>query len=129
MKPMYAWMGLMLTAATGVAAQSPYHLKVLSWSCQVSPQGAIVRGTVTNISTKPISNLRANARVLGRGLRVSTNSAPVHTRTLQPGQTTSFSVRVRTNFDSQKRCELGFRSPVLIQIAALVPDPSKPEGL
>lgn len=123
MRPMYVWMGLVLTAATGVAAQSPYHLKVVSWSCQVSERGAVVRGTVTNISSRPLSDLRANARVLGKGLRISTNSALVRGRNLRPGQTTSFSVRVRTNFDSQKRCELGFRSPELIQIAALVPAP------
>jgi hypothetical protein len=113
----------MLMVASGMAAQSPYHLKVLSWSCQLSPKGALVRGTVMNIGTRPLPDLRVSARVLGRGLRVSTNSALVRSRVLRPGETTSFSVRIPTYFDSERRCQLGFRNPVLIEIASLIPDP------
>lgn len=115
--------GVMLMAVSGIAAQGPYHLKVLYWSCQLSPRGALVRGTVMNIGAQPIANLRASARVIGKGLRVATNSALVHDRNLRPGQTTSFRVRVPTYFDRERRCELGFRNPVVIEIASLIPDP------
>ncbi|GEM85525.1 FxLYD domain-containing protein [Meiothermus granaticius] len=123
MRILHVCTGVMLMATSGLALQSPYHLKVLSWSCQLSPRDAWVRGTVRNIGDRPLQDVRASARVLGRGLRVATNSAPIRARILRPGETASFSVRVPTYFDSKRRCELGFRNPALIQIASLIPDP------
>lgn len=119
----YFWMGLMVMASAGLAAQSGYQLRVLSWSCFVFENATIVRGTVKNIGPSSLSNLRVNARVMGKGLRVASNSALVNNRRLRPGEVTGFSVKVMTNFDSKKRCELGFRNPVLVQIAALIPNP------
>lgn len=114
---------LLALACLSVGQSNAYRLKVVSWSCQLFSRGAIVQGVVQNVSSRTMSDLRANVRVVGRGLRVATNSATLKTRTLAPGQQSSFEVRIKTTFDSATRCELWFRNAQAIQIAALVPDP------
>lgn len=107
-----------------VAGQSsPHRLRVLSWSCQAFPRGVLIQGTVRNISSRPLQDLRVNARIIGPGLRMATNSAPLQDRNLLPGESARFELRIRTNFDTVSRCELWFRNPKVIQIATLVPNP------
>lgn len=67
--------------------------------------------------------MRVNARIIGPGLRMATNSAPLQDRNLLPGESARFELRIRTNFDTVSRCELWFRNPKVIQIATLVPNP------
>jgi hypothetical protein len=106
-----------------VAQPSSYRLKVLSWSCQTFSRGVLVRGTVRNISSRPMQDLRVNARIVGPGLRVATHSVSLPDRNLLPGESARFELRVRTNFDTVSRCELWFRNPREIRIATLVPKP------
>ncbi len=117
---------LLLTLAIGgvvLGQPSVYRLRVVSWSCKAFPRGVLVQGTVKNISTRTLSDLRASVRVVGPGLRMASNSAALQDRSLMPGELALFEVRVRTNFDSVNRCELWFRNPRVIQIATLVPNP------
>ncbi len=115
---------LALTIGAMVAGQSgAYRLRVVSWSCKTFARGVLVQGTVKNISSRPLQELRANVRVIGPGLRMASNSTALQDRTLMPGEATHFEVRVRTGFDSVNRCELWFRNPRVIQIATLVPSP------
>lgn len=122
MKRLFAF--LFLLVACFATAQNPsYRLKVLSWSCQFFPRGAIIQGVVQNVSSRAMADLRANVRVVGRGLRVATNSAMLKDRNLAPGEKSSFEVRVKTTFNTSNRCELWFRNAQAIQIEAMVPNP------
>lgn len=117
---------LLLTLAIGgmVLGQSGiYRLRVVSWSCKAFSRGVLVQGTVKNISSRPLSDLRASVRVIGPGLRMASNSAVLQDRNLMPGELASFEVRIRATFDSVNRCELWFRNPRVVQIATLVPNP------
>jgi len=116
------YMALMV-AGIAVAQTSLYRLRVISWSCQSFSRGVLIQGTVRNISSRPLQDLRVNARIVGPGLRLATNSAPLQNRNLLPGESARFELRVRTNFVTVSRCELWFRNPRVIQIATLVPDP------
>ncbi len=113
----------LLLGGMALGQSSTYRLRVLSWSCKAYARGVLVQGTVKNISPRAIADLRANVRVIGPGLRMASNSAPLMDRNLGPGRTAYFEVRVRTNFDSVNRCELWFRNPKVVQIATLVPAP------
>lgn len=106
-----------------MAQTSPYRLRVLSWSCQSFSRGVLIKGTVRNISSRPLQDLRVSARVIGSGLRLATNSVPLQDRNLTPGETARFELRIHTNFDTVSRCELWFRNPRVVQIATLVPSP------
>ncbi|MDX2006713.1 MAG: FxLYD domain-containing protein [Meiothermus sp.] len=117
-----ALLGLFLALSTGFAQAAAYRLKVTSWSCQTFSRGAIVRGEVHNISSRRIGEIRVHARVVGAGLRVAVNSAPIRTRSLAAGQRSTFEVQVRTNFEPG-RCTVWFRNPRVIQIETLVPPP------
>ena len=121
----YFWILLLTVALTGMAVgqSGVYRLRVTSWSCKAFPRGVLVQGTVKNISMRSLSDLRAHVRVLGPGLRMASNSAPLTDRSLMPGEMASFEVRLRTSFDSISRCQLWFRSPRVVQIATLVPNP------
>ena len=115
---------LALTVSSMVAGQSgAYRLRVASWSCKSFARGVLVQGTVKNISSRPLQDLRASVRVIGPGLRMATNSAALKDRNLMPGEAAHFEVRIRTGFDSVNRCELWFRNPRVVQIATLVPNP------
>lgn len=116
---------VLLTLCLGFSqAQSMvYRLKVVSWSCQVLSRGAIITGSVINVSSRPMTDLRVNARVSGRGLRMASNSSMIKDRYLQPGEVSTFEVRVRTNFDPTGRCEIWFRNAQAIQIPTQVPFP------
>ncbi len=117
---------LLLTLAIGSMAlgqSSVYRLRVVSWSCKAFARGVLVQGSVKNISSRPIADLRASVRVVGPGLRMAANSAALQDRNLTPGEVAFFEVRIRTVFDSVNRCELWFRNPRVIQIATLVPNP------
>jgi len=70
-----------------------------------------------------MANLRANVRIIGRGLRMASNSALIKDRYLQPGEISTFEVRVRSNFEANGRCELWFRNAQAPQIPTQVPDP------
>mgnify|MGYP005851786753 CR=1 FL=1 len=115
--------GALVVAGLAVAQTSPYRLRVLSWSCHSFSRGVLIQGTVRNISTRPLQDLRVSAKVIGPGLRMATNSAPLQDRNLLPGESARFELRVHTNFDTVSRCELWFRNPKVIRIAALVPKP------
>jgi len=117
---------LLLTLAIGgmVLGQSGiYRLRVVSWSCKEFSRGVLVQGTVKNISSGSLSDLRASVRVIGPGLRMASNSAVLQDRNLMPSELASFEVRIRATFDSVNRCELWFRNPRVVQIATLVPNP------
>lgn len=117
---------LLLILAIGgmVLGQSGvYRLRVVSWNCKAFSRGVLVQGTVRNISTRPLTDLRASVRVVGPGLRMASNSAALQDRSLMPGEVAFFEVRIRTNFDQVNRCELWFRNPRVVQIATLVPQP------
>ncbi|MCX7601002.1 MAG: hypothetical protein N2Z75_03555 [Meiothermus sp.] len=123
---MKRWLILLVALAIGsmMAGQSSgYRLRVVSWSCKAFARGVLVQGTVRNISARPLQDLRANVWVVGPGLRMASNSAPLKDRNLMPGEVAHFEVRVRTSFDSVNRCELWFRNARVIQIATLVPNP------
>lgn len=123
MKRFLVVVSVLVVVGMAVAQPNPYRLRVLSWSCQAFARGVLIQGTVRNISTRPLQDLRVNARVIGPGLRMAANSAPLQDRNLMPGESARFELRVRTNFDSVSRCELWFRNPRAIQIATLVPNP------
>ncbi len=123
MKRFLVFAGALIMAGLALAQTSPYRLRVLSWSCQSFSRGVLIQGTVRNISPRPLQDLRVNARVIGPGLRMATNSAALQDRNLLPGESVRFELRVRTNFDSVSRCELWFRNPRVIQIPTLVPSP------
>ncbi|GEM82322.1 MAG: hypothetical protein KatS3mg074_326 [Meiothermus sp.] len=115
---------LVLTTFGLVAGQSSvYRLRVVSWSCKAFARGVLVQGTVKNISSRPLQDLRASVRVIGPGLRMASNSTALQDRNLMPGEVAPFEVRIRTGFDSVNRCELWFRNPRVVQIASLVPSP------
>ncbi len=115
---------LLLTVGGMVMGQSgAYRLRVVSSSCKSFPNGVLVQGVVKNISSRPLSDLRASVRVVGPGLRMVSNSAALLDRRLTPGKVASFEVRVRTSFNSVRRCELWFRNPRVAQIPTLVPRP------
>lgn len=123
MKRFLVVVSVLVVVGMVVAQPNPYRLRVLSWSCQAFARGVLIQGTVRNISTQPLQDLRVNARVIGPGLRMAANSTPLQDRNLMPGESARFELRVRTNFDSVSRCELWFRNPRVIQIATLVPNP------
>ncbi len=123
MKRFLVVVSALMVVGMAVAQSSPYRLRVLSWSCQAFARGVLIQGTVRNISPRPLQDLRVSARVIGPGLRMAANSAPLQDRILMPGESARFELRVRTNFDSVSRCELWFRNPRVIQIATLVPNP------
>lgn len=122
MKYLYAIL-LVLTLGLTEAQSGVYRLKVMSWRCQVLSRGAIVTGNVVNISSRPMTDLRANVRVTGRGLRMVSTSALIKDRYLQPGEVSTFEIRMRTNFEPNGRCELWFRNAQAIQIPTQVPNP------
>ncbi|AWR86844.1 FxLYD domain-containing protein [Meiothermus taiwanensis] len=123
MKRFLVLIGTLAVVGMAAAQSSPYRLRVLSWSCQAFSRGVLIQGTVRNISNRPLQDLRVNARIIGPGLRMATNSAPLQDRNLMPGESARFELRVRTNFDTVSRCELWFRNPRVVQIATLVPNP------
>ncbi|WP_299429548.1 FxLYD domain-containing protein [uncultured Meiothermus sp.] len=110
-------------ASMALGQSGVYRLRVVSWSCKAFSRGVLVQGVVKNISSRPITDLRASVRVIGPGLRMATNASQLADRSLGPGERAPFEVRIRTNFDSVNRCELWFRNPRVVQIATLVPSP------
>lgn len=114
-----------LASALAIEVSGVYKLKVSMWTCESRSGVVIARGTVANITRKTLSEVRANLRVFGSGLKMASNSALIIDRVLRPGEVSNFSVSVRTNFDQATRCELWFRNPSVIQIPTYVPDPRR----
>jgi hypothetical protein len=114
-----------LAGALAIEVSGTYKLKVVFWSCTARSGIVLARGTVTNLSNKPLSEIRANLRVFGSGLKMASNSALIMDRSLRPGEASVFNVSVRTNFEQTTRCELWFRNPAVIQIPTLVPTPRR----
>lgn len=86
---------LLLTIGGMVIGQaSAYRLRVVSWSCKAFAKGVLVQGVVKNISSRPLTDLRASVRVIGPGLRMASNTAVLKNRRLTPGEVASFEVRV-----------------------------------
>ncbi|RDI95700.1 hypothetical protein DV704_05335 [Meiothermus sp. QL-1] len=123
MKHLLLSLGVLLAAGIALGQPEAYRLRVLAWSCKAFPRGVLVQGMVLNTGSRPISDLRANVRVVGPGLRIATHSAPLADRNLMPGERAFFEVRVPTPFAGLNRCELWFRNPRLVRIPALIPTP------
>ena len=114
-----------LAGSLALEVNGLYKLKVSMWTCESRSGVVIARGSVANITRKTLSEIRANLRVFGSGLKMASNSAFILDRTLRPGEISSFSVSVKTNFSQATRCELWFPNPNVIQIATYVPDPRR----
>lgn len=114
-----------LGCALAIEVSGVYKLKVSMWTCESRSGVVIARGSVANITRKTLNEIRANLRVFGSGLKMASNSAIILDRSLRPGEVSSFSVSVKTNFAQATRCELWFRNPTVIQIPSYVPDPRR----
>lgn len=119
---LFLW-GFLLTVGVALGQTEPYRLRVLSWSCKTFSKGVLVQGVVRNVGSRPLADLRVNLRVVGPGLRMATGSAPLADRSLVPGESARFELRMRTTFEGPHRCDLWFRNPRVARIATLVPNP------